>query len=51
MIRLLKSLLPREPLPAHVHFHLDDHGNEVWCDESTCRPAGRPAHPLLPARW
>jgi len=51
MIRLLKSLLPREPLPAHVHFHLDDNGNEVWCDESACRPARRPPHPLVPARW
>jgi hypothetical protein len=51
MIRLLKSLLPREQPPAYLHFHLDDHGNEVWCDESACRPARRPMYPLLPPRW
>jgi hypothetical protein len=46
MIRLLKNLLPREPLPAHVHFHVDDHGERVWCDESVCRPTRYP-NPLL----
>lgn len=46
MIRLLKNLLSREPLPPHVHFHFDDHGNEVWCDESACGPRHRP-NPLL----
>lgn len=49
MIRLLKNLLPREPLPPHIHFHVDDHGNEVWCDESACRPHGRAASLLLPS--
>lgn len=48
MIRLLKSFLPREPLPPHVHFHIDDHGNEVWCDESVCRPSRRPEPLLFP---
>jgi hypothetical protein len=48
MIRLLKSLLRREPLSPHVHFHLDDHGNQVWCDESACRPAHRPTALLFP---
>ncbi len=38
MIRLLKNLITREPLPPHVHFHLDDHGRQVWCDESVCHP-------------
>jgi hypothetical protein len=38
MIRLLKNLLVREPLPPHVHFHIDDDGHQVWCDESVCRP-------------
>lgn len=51
MIRLFKNLLAREPLPPHVHFHVDDHGNQVWCDESGCRPAPRPSSPLLPSRW
>jgi hypothetical protein len=41
MIRFLKNLMPRAPLPASIHFHLDEHGNEVWCDESVCRPASR----------
>jgi len=51
MIRLLKNLLPREPLPPHVHFHLDDHGNQVWCDESACGPTRHLTSPLLPPRW
>lgn len=42
MIRLLKSLLPREHCSPYVHTHLDDSGNEVWCDESVCRPTQRP---------
>ena len=46
MIHLLKRLLPREPLPPHVHFHLDGDGNERMCDASACRPAPR-VHPLL----
>jgi len=50
MLKLLKRLRPAEPLPAHLHFHIDDHGNKVVCDESVCRPA-RPAAPLfLPFR-
>jgi hypothetical protein len=43
MIHLLKSLLTREPHSAHIHFHRDDHGNHVWCDESACRPTRRPS--------
>jgi hypothetical protein len=46
MIHLLKNLILREPLPAHIHFHVDEHGNDVWCDESVCRPAHR--RQLLP---
>lgn len=42
MIRLFKNLLARESLPPYVHFHHDDHGNQVWCDESACRPTRRP---------
>lgn len=38
MIQLLKRLLPGDKLPAHVHFHIDDHGNEIFCDASVCRP-------------
>ncbi len=42
MIRLLKRLLPREPLPTYIHYHVDDLGNEVFCDESACRPTNPP---------
>jgi len=45
MLNLIKRLLPAEPLPAHLHFHLDDAGNEVICDESRCRPEPRAATP------
>lgn len=39
MLRHLKALLrTRPPLPANVHYHLDDDGREVLCDESRCRP-------------
>jgi len=48
MIRLLKNLLPREPLPSHIHFHIDEHGNEMWCDASVCRPQHRPNPPFFP---
>ncbi|HEV7771692.1 MAG TPA: hypothetical protein VGO48_00235 [Conexibacter sp.] len=48
MIRLLKNLIPRESTPAHVHFHLDNDGNKVWCDESVCRPTHRTATLLFP---
>jgi hypothetical protein len=51
MIRLLKNLLPREPAPAHLHFHLDDHGNEIWCDESACRPERHTPRAFLPPHW
>jgi len=47
MLRLLKRLLPDEPLPAHLHFHLDDRGNKVICDESVCRPRTQPLNSLL----
>jgi hypothetical protein len=46
MFRHLRALLnTREPLPLHVHYHLDDYGREVFCDELRCRPAP-PAQPL-----
>jgi hypothetical protein len=48
MIRLFKNLLAREPLPPYVHFHLDDDGRQVWCDESACRPKSRPEALLFP---
>jgi hypothetical protein len=51
MIRLFKSLLSPGPLPSHVHFHVDDRGNKVWCDESACRPERYPPSPPLPTRW
>lgn len=47
MLNLIKRLLP-EPLPAHLHFHLDEAGNKVACDESICRPVARPTTPLFP---
>lgn len=48
MLNLLKRLLPREPLPPHIHVHVDGHGNEVWCDESVCRPARQPTPFFFP---
>lgn len=48
MIRLLKQLLSPDTLPPHIHFHADDNGNAVWCDESACRPAQRPNSLLFP---
>lgn len=48
MIQFLKQLLPREPLPSYVHFHVDDRGNEVFCDESACRPRRANVPLLLP---
>lgn len=38
MLDILKRFLPRQPLPPHIHFHIDAKGNEVFCDESICRP-------------
>jgi len=46
MLNVLKRLV-REPLPPHVHFHLDDQGNEVLCDASACRPQPAAVSPLL----
>ncbi len=43
MLKLIKRLLPAEQLPSHLHFHIDDRGNQVICDESACRPQQRPA--------
>jgi hypothetical protein len=51
MFDLFKRLLPREPLPPHVHFHHDEHGNRVFCDESVCRPSPRPLSLIVPPRW
>lgn len=50
MLNLLKRLRPREPLPSHVHFHLDAQGNRIFCDESICRPARQLPLTFLP-RW
>ncbi|HXE45066.1 MAG TPA: hypothetical protein VN635_07700 [Conexibacter sp.] len=42
MLRKLRALLRTEsPLPAYVHYHLDDEGREILCDESRCRPSVR----------
>jgi hypothetical protein len=51
MFKFLKRLV-REPLPPHIHFHVDDAGKQIWCDESRCRPA-RTAQPfgLPPIRY
>lgn len=47
MFRQLRALFHREsPLPAHIHYHLDDGGRQVLCDESRCRPS-RPDPYLL----
>jgi hypothetical protein len=48
MIRLLKRLLPREPLPRYVHFHVNSHGNQVFCDESACQPTRQQEHLPFP---
>lgn len=45
MLRQLRALFHTEsPLPAHLHYHLDDEGREVLCDESRCRPVTRDPH-------
>ncbi len=46
MFRQLRALLRMEgPNSALIHYHLDDDGHRVVCDESRCRP--KPAtHPL-----
>jgi hypothetical protein len=51
MLDLIKRLMPREPLPAHVHFHVDESGARVLCDESACRPAPRPLQHTAAPRW
>ncbi len=39
MFKHLRALFKtRHTLPAHVHFHLDEAGHEVLCDETACRP-------------
>lgn len=45
MLKLIKRLRPAAQLPPHLHVHIDEHGREVICDESICRP--RPARPFL----
>lgn len=50
MLGLIKRFLPREPLPPHIHFHVDQDGNEVFCDDSVCRPQRRPVLFLPPPR-
>jgi hypothetical protein len=47
MLNLIKRLLPAKQLPPHVHFHIDEDGNRVLCDESVCRPKRRPTAPLF----
>lgn len=44
MLRQLRALLHASPLPPYVHFHVDDEGREVLCDETRCRP--KPEQPL-----
>lgn len=51
MFNLLKRLAPREPLPPHVHFHIDEHGNRRFCDESACRPTQSALSLFVPPRW
>lgn len=39
MLRQLRALFQIEPpLPTHLHYHVDDEGREILCDESRCRP-------------
>ena len=46
MLRQPRALFhSASPLPDHLHYHLDDEGREVLCDESRCRP--EPRQPLL----
>jgi hypothetical protein len=45
MLRLLKRL---KPLPPHLHFHVDEAGNNVICDESACRPEAPSPSLLFP---
>jgi hypothetical protein len=43
MLKFLKPLFDRrDALPPHVHFHTDETGQRVFCDESICRPAYEP---------
>jgi len=44
MLRQLRALFHSEsPLPAHLHYHVDDEGKKFICDDSVCRPT-RPWH-------
>lgn len=43
MFKHLKAFFaPRHELPPYVHFHLDDDGQRVFCDASSCHPAPEP---------
>lgn len=48
MFHQLRALI-RSPHPSSstVHYHLDDHGRKVFCDESRCRPRPEPILPYL----
>ncbi len=52
MLRQLRTLFRTErPLPAHLHYHVDDNGRKFVCDETICRPAPRQPRPFLPHHW
>ena len=52
MLRQLRALFHFEsPLPAHFHYHLDEEGRDVLCDESGCRPVMRDPRALPYAIW
>jgi hypothetical protein len=51
MRRLIDFLFHSEARSSYpCHFHPDDHGNPVFCDESACHPANDPTlyTPRLP---
>jgi hypothetical protein len=49
MLHQLRALFRAEsPLPAHLHYHLDDEGRKVLCDESRCQPLMRDPRTLSP---
>lgn len=50
MLSFLKRLWPRDPLPPHLHVHIDDEGNGVLCDASICRPSRAQSYPFSPLR-
>jgi hypothetical protein len=46
MFRQLRALFHTQgPTSDFVHFHIDDEGRKVLCDESVCRPVPLP-HPI-----